>query len=61
MKILIFIILWATLSFAYGLLALLLVANLFGREGNGNHLAGFAIAFAIWVALTLIAVRTVRV
>ena len=61
MKILTFIIIWAALSFGYGFLALVLMANLFGREGNSNHLAGLTIAFAIWVALTLVAVRAVRI
>lgn len=60
MKIAIFVVIWAAFSFGYAFLAFVLVANLFGREGNGNHLAGFAVAFAIWVVLTLVTVRAVR-
>lgn len=59
-KVLIFIVIWAVFTFGYGFLAFALVANLFGREGNGNHLAGFAVAFSIWVALTFVAVRAAR-
>jgi hypothetical protein len=56
-KIAIFAAGWAAFSFGYAFLAFALVANLFGREGNCNHLAGFALALAIWAALTLVAVR----
>ena len=59
-EVLIFILVWAALTFGYGFLAFALVANLFGREDTSNHLAGFAVAFSIWVALTVIAVRAVR-
>jgi len=57
---LIFFLGWAALSFAYWVCALVVVANLFGREGNANHLVGLAVAFALWVTISLRAARALR-
>ena len=60
MKRLVFFLGWAALSFAYWVCALVVVAYLVGREEGSNALIGLAVAFALWVTISLRAVRALR-
>lgn len=57
MKWLLALAAWLALSAGFLFLGFTLVANAFGREGNGNHLAGFALVLVLWLAGSALGAR----
>jgi hypothetical protein len=49
-RLLAILLCWGALGAALLFAGFGAVANLFGREGNGYHLAGFAMVLAVWLA-----------
>lgn len=55
LRLLAILLCWGALSAAFLCFGFAAVANLFGREGNGYHLAGFAMVLAVWLAASAMA------
>ena len=51
---------WLMFSAGFVLFGFTIVAYIFGREGNGYHLAGFALVLALWIPFSVAAVGAMR-
>jgi hypothetical protein len=60
LQLLAILLCWGVLSAAFLYAGFGAVANLFGREGNDYHLAGFALVLAIWLAASGMAALALR-